>query len=459
MRSARSSEEGAAVPPEAAVARTDDLLTGVFAGLFGLLLGLSLVKFGNAVILEEHIGWPGDVYEWCIFGWPPVIGYWLLAGVVVCGLLVVRPRPGIPRWLLFLPLAWYLWQVASGTQSVDRRISHETLLHFTACAACFYLGLFALSPIRRMWPFWAGILVGFMCVLISGFEQHFGGLEQTRKFYYLYYIYPHPDQPVPPDLMKRMATNRIFATLFYPNTLAGVIVMLLPALLAFIGSLERLMTPAARRLLIGVVGGGGLACLYWSGSKGGWLLMLVLIFVGVLFLPFQQRYKTMLVCAVLAIGLAGFFIKYSAFFRKGAPSVVARFDYWRGAVQAVSEKPVLGSGPGTFGVTFKRLKKEDSEMSLMAHNDYLQQASDSGVPGFLAYAGLVVAGLVYAFRRSRLREDRLKLAVWLGLLGWALGSVVEFGLYIPAVAWPALALLGWLVGQGANHSTAARQNG
>jgi hypothetical protein len=39
------------------------------------------------------------------------------------------------------------------------------------------------------------------------------------------------------------------------------------------------------------------------------------------------------------------------------------------------------------------------------------------------------------------------MAVWLGVLGWALQGVIEFGLYIPALAWPAFAFLGWLLGR------------
>jgi O-antigen ligase len=453
MHASRRSEPGAPAAPENTVGNADELLRSIFAGAFGLLLGLALVKFGNSVILEQQITWPGDLFEWFIFGWPPVLGYWLLAAVALFGLLVARWRPGIHWLVLWLPAAWFLWQIVSGTQSIDKQISHRTLLHFTTCVVCFYLGVFALSPAKRLWPFWAGILCGFGIVLISGFEQHFGGLKQTQAFYYLYYVYPNPDQPPPPDLLKRMATNRIFATLFYPNTLAEVILIVTPPLLVFIWSLERLMTVAARRLLMSVVGVGALACLYWSGSKGGWLLALLVGFVAALFLPFKRQYKIALVSAVLVLGLAGFGVKYARFFQKGAPSVVARFEYWRGALQATGERPVLGSGPGTFGVTFKRLKQSDAEFSLMAHNDYLQQASDSGVPGFLAYCGLIACGLAYAYRRGGLRRDPLKLAAWLGLLGWSLASLVEFGLYIPAVAWPAFAFLGWLIGQGANHST------
>jgi len=32
------------------------------------------------------------------------------------------------------------------------------------------------------------------------------------------------------------------------------------------------------------------------------------------------------------------------------------------------------------------------------------------------------------------------------LLGWSIQGVVEFGLYIPALAWPAFLFLGWLLG-------------
>ena len=37
-------------------------------------------------------------------------------------------------------------------------------------------------------------------------------------------------------------------------------------------------------------------------------------------------------------------------------------------------------------------------------------------------------------------------AIWVGLLGWALQSAVEFGLYVPAVGWAAFWLFGYLWG-------------
>ena len=54
-------------------------------------------------------------------------------------------------------------------------------------------------------------------------------------------------------------------------------------------------------------------------------------------------------------------------------------------------------------------------------------------------------------------EDWLTFAVWLGVLGWALQGFAEFGLYIPALAWTAFALLGWLLGKQAHASIRHQQ--
>ena len=83
-------------------------------------------------------------------------------------------------------------------------------------------------------------------------------------------------------------------------------------------------------------------------------------------------------------------------------------------------------------------------MTRLTHNDYLEQASDSGLPGAVVFAGFVVLSLQRL--RRRCSGDGLRFATWLGLLGWALQSFVEFGLYVPAVGWTAFWLLGWLWG-------------
>ena len=180
--------------------------------------------------------------------------------------------------------------------------------------------------------------------------------------------------------------------------------------------------------------------------------MLVLGLLSLLRLPFSSRLKAVLVAGVLLAGLAGFYWKYAVFFEKGAKSVSARFDYWRAAVQTTRDKPLFGTGPGTFAIAYQKVKRPESEMARLVHNDYLEQASDSGLVGLLAYALFIAGALFQSFPRSGRAsetqpEDWLTFAVWLGVLGWALQSFAEFGLYVPALAWSAFAFLGWLLGR------------
>src|SRR5262249_53337746 len=138
------------------------------------------------------------------------------------------------------------------------------------------------------------------------------------------------------------------------------------------------------------------------------------------------------------------------YFHKGATSAVARFDYWQAAVQITKDHPIFGTGPGTFFIPYQKIKRPESEVSRLTHNDYLEQASDSGIPGLLLYAGFVVGGLIWIARRKGFLSDWRNFAVWLGVLGWSLQSLMEFSLYIPALSWSAFAFLGWMMGQGAS---------
>ena len=66
----------------------------------------------------------------------------------------------------------------------------------------------------------------------------------------------------------------------------------------------------------------------------------------------------------------------------------------------------------------------------------------------MLYAAFI-GGAAWVLARRRL-DDPVLIAVRLGLLAWALQGFVEFGLYIPALAWPAWLMLGWLLASPIN---------
>ncbi|MFQ3169309.1 MAG: O-antigen ligase [Limisphaerales bacterium] len=459
----------------------------VFLILTGVWLFTALFLFGNPVILD-YLHPPKSVL---LGGESPSNVRHYLGILAVLGLACVlgfsrlaKPKlslpPGVPKWIVWLPAAWLGWQLLSFLQTENEAMSRATVIHFASCLAAFYLGLFVLGRMRLAKLALWGAALGLMLNLADACIEKFGGLEQTRNSIIAQIesgkldpatlpakardagktIPPEIEKQIaalppkmaakvrqlPLELVKRMYSTRLYGHMFYPNALAGVILLLLPVSLALLLGQRRWRMPrAAVALGLAAV---GLACLYWSGSKAGWLIAIALLGAWFLHLPVPKKLKLGLAGAAMVLGLAGFAVKYADYFDRGATSVGARFGYWRAAVQTAMEEPLLGTGPGTFQLAYKRHRAPGAEPTRLTHNDYLQQASDSGWPGFVLYAAFI-GGAAWVLARRRL-DDPVLVATRLGLLAWVLQGFVEFGLYIPALAWPAWLMLGWLLASPTN---------
>jgi O-antigen ligase len=417
------------------------LLPSLFAGLAGAFLGLTVLKFGNPVILDWLVERPSGLLQLMIQPWPIAWGYAIGIVVALAGLPLAWSRTRLPHWLVLLPYAWLLWQFVVVRYSIEPRLTVATLPHFLVVVAGFYLGLFALARVHNLWPFWIGLLVGLLAAVWAGFGQHYGGLEATRQYIYTYYDW----RTLPAEHLKRIGSNRVFGTLLYPNAFAGVLLLLLPVCLVTVWRLCSRCSPLVQKVLTGLVAYAGVACLVWSGSKAGWLIALTIIcLICLLQIGLSQRIRLLAVGLVVVLGVTAFFVKFSGYFAKGATSVGARMSYWGAAWQTAKSHPWFGAGPGTFAVYYAKLKPPEAEMTRLAHNDYLQQASDSGWLGCGLYGVFVIGSLAVLYKKSP--ADPVRFSVWVGLLAWALHSFVEFGLYIPALGWTAFWLFGWLWG-------------
>ena len=232
----------------------------------------------------------------------------------------------------------------------------------------------------------------------------------------------------------------------YANAFAGGLVLTLPLTLVFMWRLTAKVRLAGRIAMVLVLGGTGLACLYWSGSKAGWLVALTVGLVALWHSAAPLKWRRGLICGFLVLGLVGFAVKYAGFFQKERNSIGARFAYWRVALMVIKSHPFTGTGPGTFQIPYRELKRPDDEPTKLCHDDYLEQASDSGILGALAYSTMIIVTLSLLYRYSAYKNplNWEFFSVWLGVLAVCLHSLVEFHLYIPALAWTQFFLLGWL---------------
>jgi O-antigen ligase len=430
--------------PEGPAARSP-----AFAVIAGLFFFITIIKFGSPIILDRYVEPPRDATSVIYDSWPPHWGNWLFVPMAAAGLLAIQWKRLRINGLVALPLIWLGWQFVSATQSVQPELTALTLKHFVVCVGLFYLGRFATKGMSNPWPVWVGMGLALCWIMRMGLEQHFGGLEATRKM-----LASSPDLPgvnpellKDPEYLKRVASDRVFSTFGYPNALAGALVLLLPLTLVFLWRLTPKVRPAIRMVFVLILGGCGLGCLYWSGSKAGWLVVLAVGLVALGHSALSMKWKRVLIYGVLAAGVAGFAIKYAAFFAKERNSVGARFGYWRAALIIIDHNPWLGTGPGTFQIPYSRIKRPTDEMARLCHNDYLEQATDSGVFGLVSYTGMIFAFLCSLYRYIALKAplNWLNMAVWIGLCGLSLHSIVEYHLYIPALAWPMFFLFGWLM--------------
>jgi hypothetical protein len=458
----------------------------LYAIVFGLFLGLSILKLGNPVVLEQRITPPATLHEAWVYAWPARWGEWLLAPLALVGAglgLAMKARWRAARWLWMLPAIWLGWQFVSGTRSVDDGLTGEVLLHFGGCVACYFLGALVLGDRRSLHWLLIGLLAGFTICLIRATNQRLFEFPQERQLLIegerMGWTNFAPDILIQlkrddvivttngmdvanPVIMAKYAKGRVHGTLVYPNALAGAVLLLWPISLVVAVDKTRRFTRPTRTAIVVLAVFLGLSVLFWTGSKLGWLVSMALAVVWLLHLRWRRRLKWTVLGATLLAGSVLFVVRFHGYFAAGATSAGARLDYWRAALQITEQHPWAGSGPGTFQRPYARLKSPAAEMAKLAHNDYLEQFSDSGIIGGISYLTWILLSLAATGRWVWPSADPVSFAIFIGLLGWFMQGLGEFSLYIPALAWTAFALLGWLVGNGGtggNQIDKRRQHG
>jgi hypothetical protein len=465
----------------------------LYAFAFGLFLGLCLWKFGNPVILDHKISPPATAADFLNDAWPTHWANWLLLPLAALGsLLVFQNKISWPqsRWLWWLPLLWLGWQFLSATQTVDADLTTATLWQFSGCVGCYFLGALAVgapdvgSTRRNGTPHPAaavrgaptlrnalsflliGLLAAFTFCLVRAvnqrlfeFPQNFQMLVEGERDGWTNFppatiaemkseniiVNTNGVDVANPVILAKFAKGRVSGTLVYPNALAQIILLLWPVSLALAFGATKNLKPLIRLAAIALTIFLGGAAFFWTGSKLGWLIGIGLAGLLLLRLDWPKKIKLAAVAAVLILGLGIFAVRFHHYFAAGATSAGARFDYWRAAMQTTATHPVFGTGPGTFQRPYALLKSPESEMARLAHNDYLEQFSDSGIFGGLAYAAWVIFALAVVGKKLWRSDDHLSVAILAGLLGWFAQGFGEFGLFVPALAWTAFTLLGRLV--------------
>ncbi|MBM3887745.1 MAG: O-antigen ligase family protein [Verrucomicrobia bacterium] len=470
-----------------------------------LLAFLLPVKFGGLVILPDR---PETFADWWLGRWPVELA-------IACALLWaalalfcrrrrkeadaqagVIPPPYVGAYGLITAavLLWLAaqWLGAAFSPWPSRAVS--VAIFFTATAAFFWIG--GAKDADERYQLILGALTAATVVVCGvALHQHFVAFPQTlRDASTAAGTLPPEVRERLPDLVAKLRQGRVFGTLFYPNALAGYLILVGPPACCWLWlylrqRLMRRVSVAAAVALAGVM----LWCVLLTKSKGGFLMLALALAAGLMFCrPIPARWRVGVLAALVALGAIYF---GAAGLRRGLETIEARGDYWRAGLAMIAEQPWLGGGPGTFGFRYVKYRPADAEWTRLVHNNYLQQWTDAGLIGFASFAAFWVAVLWLGAPRSRRRKeadgssggaarsassrrrlretefdrlacrnsvtpvtelrlpaetdfDWLRWATWTGLTAWALHNLVDFDLYIAAIAWPAFLMAGWMARRG-----------
>jgi O-antigen ligase len=379
------------------------------------------------------------------------------------------------KWLWLLPLLWFGWQLISATRTVDGDLTSATLWQFSGCIACYFLGGFLFGSWRALNFLLVGILAAFTFCLVRAVDQRVFEFPQDRQTLVEggqtgwtnftpeallqmkqngSIVTSNGVDVANPAILAKFSKGRVNGTLVYPNALAGIILLLFPVSIALAFSSTKKLKPPIRFAAIALALFLGCAGFFWTGSKLGWLIAIAVGGVCLFRLNWSRWLKVISLGLIVVVGLGIFAVRFQNYFAAGAHSVGARFEYWHAAAQTTADNPLLGTGPGTFQRPYAKIREEMAtqnpqlnppEMARLAHNDYLEQFSDSGIPGGIIYSAWIVLALATISRRVWKSGSQITFAIFAGLLGWFVQGIGEFSLYIPALAWTAFTLLGCLL--------------
>jgi hypothetical protein len=125
----------------------------------------------------------------------------------------------------------------------------------------------------------------------------------------------------------------------------------------------------------------------------------------------------------------------------GSASSGNRWMWWQQAWRAFVHHPGGGTGAGTFALTSTVDAHNSLQTTIEPHNTPLQFLSETGIVGFLLYAG-VIAAVAFALAR---RRDRVTVALALFALVAVVHSIVDIDWDFVATQGPLFALAGALV--------------
>jgi len=283
--------------------------------------------------------------------------------------------------------------------------------------ALFYVVYEFVDSEKKLKRLLAVILFSVLLITLNGLEQQFITGYDLLHMYRAFSLTP---------IFRGFVTS----SFPFPNDYATWIIMLLPLAMTLClfdlkkeALYKKLLSYFALVLLV--------YSLYLTKARGAWCAF----FGGLTLLSFL-RSKVIIVAflllAVIFYAISSQEVKNAI---KSTISFKDRFVMWNDSIAMLKDRPLRGFGLNTYFENYKLYRNDryKYQKGSYAHNCYLQQAVDLGIPGLIIFVYFLGSVLVSSFRSIIKIKDNFYsnccFGMWVGVLNFTLYAFVDTAFY------------------------------
>ena len=413
-----------------------------------ILVFLLPLLFGSYAGGTEQPNFPVSILEWLICGMTPSFPAFLapiLSGIALMVAVAVHPAP--PRTTRScLCLTWSI-PLLAGLMGLVRTTEYDYafnwLFHFAGGVALAVAVYWTAVQDKELMPaLLNSIVASALLLVLTGWYQRLIGLDDKLRMF--------RDNaaktgiPLDGKLEQKLLQKRVYSFFIDPNLFGAHLVLTLPIscwrLYGWGGHFKPEST--SRRVLVGLGLLLFLVALYWTGSRGAAIGLVIGLAVAIWCEPFIQRWKWKWVLPVLAVVGVVAIVCFAALSREreGMKSASARVGYYSVAWRMFTESPVTGKGLGEFFPYYMKYKPVHAEETRDPHNFVLGMLCQNGILGGIA--ALIALGMPFFLAIFHGGGDRRRSMLLFGLCGWSVHTLFEFNELIPGTFYLVAVLLG-----------------
>ncbi|MCD6288793.1 MAG: O-antigen ligase family protein [Candidatus Hydrogenedentes bacterium] len=410
---------------------------------------------------------------WFQFGWISCMAIWFTRSAQARALPVRNVMP------LVMLLGFTCVCALTMLTGIEPATSYRGLCETMSYLLAFYLVLHVTPGDRAVRGFVIALVSVSVLIALYGYIQRVYILEFARR------VYLQNKEVFDETVVggaggafwERMQANRIFSTFLHAGSLAGYLAVCMPLTCGLMMGYRRRWHLAALAAGLTIQG----TALLLTATRGAWLAFAISSCVGGVIVirnleQIKDRIKPLLVAFFVSAVLAVVFtLTAGRVARMLSPvpeqaqktekaaetqplakpdiegvsptlnsltsggTFIARQTYWRGAINMIMARPIIGMGWQTFGRAYPKYMELGGYPSQFTHNDWLEVLAETGVIGFIFYAGFWIIVMKIGSRlvmdKSASAEIRwLRVGIFCGLLGFMLHGLVDFDLYNPGIA-------------------------